>query len=165
VETPIERRIVVDVLAGTDLIRVADAIAACAHDGQVDKVGGEYIVHPRSVAARVQPRSAEYVAAALLHDVIEDSEITASDLRAEGIPGSVVDAVTLLTRTEAVAPQDYYARIRTNPMALAVKLADLADNTDPVRLNRLPDHTQARLRTKYRTAYQCLGAPLLADQL
>ena len=50
-------------------------------------------------------------------------------------------------------------------MALAVKLADLADNTDPVRLNRLPDDTQARLRTKYRSAYRCLGVESLADAL
>lgn len=151
--------------SGEDLIAVAGAIADRAHHGQVDKVGGEYIVHPRSVATRVMPQSAEYIATALLHEVIEDSYITASDLLAEGIPGTVVDAVTLLTRTEHVAPQEYYARIRTNRMALAVKLADLADNTDPVRLNRLPDDTQARLRTKYRTAYRCLGVEFLADAL
>ncbi|MDV7133560.1 HD domain-containing protein [Williamsia muralis] len=151
--------------SGEDLIAAAGAIADRAHHGQVDKVGGEYIVHPRSVATRVMPQSAEYIATALLHDVIEDSDITASDLLAEGIPGTVVDAVTLLTRTENVAPQEYYARIRTNQMALAVKLADIADNTDPVRLNRLPDDTQARLRTKYRSAYRCLGVEFLADAL
>ena len=150
---------------GDDLIAAAGAIADRAHHGQVDKVGGEYIVHPRSVATRVTPQSAEFIATALLHDVIEDSDITASDLLAEGIPESVVDAVTLLTRTEDVAPQEYYARIRTNQMALAVKLADLADNTDPDRLDRLPDDTQVRLRTKYRNAYRCLGAASLADAL
>jgi (p)ppGpp synthase/HD superfamily hydrolase len=155
----------VDVLTGTDLIAVADAIAGRAHSGQVDKVGGEYIVHPRSVAARVRPQSAKYIATALLHDVIEDSDVTAADLLAAGIPDTVVSAVTLLTRTESIAPQQYYASIRTDPMALAVKLADLADNTDPVRLNRLPDTTQARLRTKYRLAYECLGVDSLAAAL
>ena len=160
-----ERRIMAQFRSGENLIATAGAIADRAHHGQVDKVGGEYIVHPRSVATRVTPQSAEYIATALLHDVIEDSDITASDLLAEGIPGTVVDAVTLLTRTEDVAPQEYYARIRTNRMALAVKLADLADNTDPARLNRLPDDIQARLRIKYRSAYRCLGVESLADAL
>jgi (p)ppGpp synthase/HD superfamily hydrolase len=155
----------VDVLSGTDLITAAHAIAGRAHSGQVDKVGGDYIIHPRSVATRVRPQSAEYIATALLHDVIEDSDVTAADLSAAGIPDSVVAAVTLLTRTESVPPQQYYASIKTDPIALAVKLADLADNTDPVRLNRLPDDTQARLRTKYRVAYECLGVDSLAAAL
>lgn len=153
------------VLSGRELIGVADAIAERAHRGQVDKVGGEYIVHPRSVASRVAPREPEYIATALLHDVIEDSSFTANDLRKAGIPESVVVAVTLLTRTDDVAPIDYYAGIRTDQMALAVKLADLADNTDPERLERLPADTQDRLRSKYRLAYSELGAAELAAAL
>ncbi|ORM37645.1 HD domain-containing protein [Williamsia sp. 1135] len=153
------------VLSGQELIGVADAIAERAHSGQVDKVGGEYIVHPRSVASRVAPREPEYIATALLHDVIEDTSYTASDLLKAGIPETVVVAVTLLTRRDDVAPIDYYAGIRTDEMALAVKLADLADNTDPVRLERLPAHTQDRLRSKYRQAYCELGASELAAAL
>lgn len=152
-------------LSGSELIVAAEAIAERAHDGQVDKVGGEYIVHPRSVASRVRPQSAEHIAVALLHDVIEDSGYTADDLRDAGIPDAVVVAVILLTRTEDVAPVDYYAGIKTNSLALAVKLADLADNTDPERLHRLPEHTQDRLRMKYRQAYSELGAADLADAL
>lgn len=152
-------------LSGSELIVAADAIAALAHSGQVDKVGGEFIIHPRSVASRVRPRTAEHIATALLHDVIEDSDYTAADLRDAGMPAAVVTAVTLLTRREDVAPLDYYAGIRTNALALAVKLADLADNTDPVRLNRLPVHTQDRLRRKYRQAYVELGAADLAGAL
>lgn len=152
-------------LSGSELILAAEAIAARAHDGQVDKVGGEYVVHLRSVASRVRPHTAEHIAVALLHDVIEDSAYTADDLRDARIPNDVVAAVALLTRTEDVAPEDYYAGIRTNDLALAVKLADLADNTDPARLHRLPERTQDRLRTKYRQAYAELGAADLADAL
>lgn len=154
-----------NVLSGEDLIRAADAIAERAHTGQVDKVGGAYIVHPRSVASRVSPREPEYIATALLHDVIEDSAYTALDLLEAGIPNAVVAAVTLLTRTDDVSPIDYYAGIRTDAIALAVKLADLADNTDPVRLERLPADTQDRLRTKYRQAYSELGSAELAAAL
>lgn len=152
-------------LSGSELVAAADAIAALAHNGQVDKVGGEFIIHPRSVASRVRPRTAVHVAVALLHDVIEDSDYTAADLRNAGMPATVVAAVTLLTRREDVAPLDYYAGIRTNALALAVKLADLADNTDPVRLHRLPAHTQDRLRAKYRQAYFELGVADLAEAL
>lgn len=142
---------------GTETVAVARAIAYIAHRGQVDKAGAAYIDHPRRVAERLTEPGA--VAAAWLHDVIEDCGISADDLRQAGIPGDVVEAVALLTRMPDQPSEDYYAAIRTNPVALAVKLADIADNTDEDRLRRLPDETQVRLRAKYDAARQALTLP------
>jgi len=69
----------------------------------------------------------------------------------------IVDAVVLLTRTEQVEPAEYYARIRENPLALAVKLADIHDNLDPARLSRLDADTASRLLRKYGAALVALG--------
>lgn len=140
-----------------EAVAAARAIAHIAHRGQVDKAGAAYIDHPRRVAERLT-HPAE-VAAAWLHDVIEDCGITAEDLRDAGIPEDVVAAVVLLTRGPDQPSQDYYAAIRAHPIARAVKLADIADNTDEQRLARIPEETQARLRSKYAAARQALGAP------
>ena len=86
---------------------------------------------------------------AVLHDVVEDTPVTLDDLRDAGAPTRVVDAVALLTHDKATERADYLRRIRTNPDALAVKLADNADNRDPERLARLDPETAERLRAKY----------------
>lgn len=149
----------------TGLLAVADSIAAQAHAGQVDKLGVDYIDHPRSVAGRVNQDDEVAVAAALLHDVVEDSGISASDLRARGIPEPVIETVELLTRSMDVPDAEYFAAIRQHPTALTVKLADLADNTEPTRLAQLPDQLQRKLVAKYENAYRALGRDDLADAL
>ncbi|GAT01299.1 HD domain-containing protein [Mycolicibacterium fortuitum] len=139
------------------LDELADKIAADAHAGQVDKAGADYIAHPRRVAQRVTPNTPEHRAAALLHDVLEDTPVTDADLLTQGIPPHVVEAVRLLTRKPTVAPDDYYAAIRRNTIAYAVKMADIADNSDPRRLARLDPKTRARLESKYATARAALA--------
>lgn len=136
---------------------IADRIAARAHAGQVDKAGADYIGHPRRVALLVQPNTVDARAAALLHDVLEDTSVTSDDLTLAGMPPHVVRAVELLTRRRSLSNGDYYAQIRGNVLALAVKLADIADNTDPQRLSSLDLPTQQRLREKYSTARQQLS--------
>lgn len=153
----------ISALSDAALIAKADDIARRAHLGQVDKLGRPYIAHPRRVAGRVG--TAEAKAAALLHDVIEDSPITAADLLAEGIPQSVVDCVILLTRRDDVPEADYYRAIDVHPLARVVKLADLADNSDPARLAQLAEPTRSELRAKYGRAYTALGEPELAAAL
>jgi hypothetical protein len=148
-------------LSGDALIAKADEIAEQAHRDQHDKLGKPYIEHPRRVAARVLTPEAK--AAALLHDVIEDSGITADDLRAQGIPSDVIDCVLLLTRD--VPDEEYYRRIRSDDFALTVKLADLADNTAESRLSRIAAPKQTELRAKYRKAYTSLGREDLANAL
>lgn len=142
----------------TSEIAAAQAIATIAHRYQTDKIGVAYIEHPRRVAARLTKMNAapSHIAAAWLHDVIEDCGVTASDLIAAGISREVVDAVVLLTRTESNKGDGYYLEIRKNPLALAVKRADIADNTDPERTALLSAEKRERLAAKYAHALTIL---------
>ena len=135
----------------------AHAIAVVAHRGQVDKLGRDYIHHPAAVAAMFDPvdQAVEFCAA-WLHDVVEDTDITADDLVRAGIHAEVVEVVLLLTRQDGQG-DEYYTQIAANPLARAVKLADLAHNTSPERVAQLPDDVQARLRVKYEHAYALLA--------
>ncbi len=151
--------------APSDLIALADSIAVEAHRGQTDKLGVDYIAHPRSVSRRVGQDDHIAVAAALLHDVVEDSGISATDLADRGVPAAVIEVVELLTRDKAVPDADYYAAIKVHPTALVVKLADLADNTDLARFEQLPEALQQKLTAKYEKAYRALGRDDLADEL
>jgi (p)ppGpp synthase/HD superfamily hydrolase len=138
----------------TPEVAAARAIATIAHRGQTDRIGVAYIEHPRRVAARLSdPRA---MAAAWLHDVIEDCGISAEELIKAGIGRNVVDAVVLLTRTEEVDQDAYYRAIRSNPIALAVKLADIADNNDEQRTSQLEPADRERLAEKYRHALEML---------
>ena len=142
----------------------ARAIAEMAHVGQTDKAGNPYVRHPERVATYVRLLTGGFsakdqqhaVAAAWLHDVIEDTKVSYGMLREFDIPEPVIEAVRLLTRYPDVAPEVYYANIRENKIALVVKYADLVDNTDPQRLALLPPEQQQRLRAKYERASACL---------
>lgn len=81
-----------------ELLDTALTIATKAHEGQTDKAGAPYIFHPIRVANRCLTDEEKIVA--LLHDVIEDSETSASDLLAKGFPRTIVDAVLSVTRNE-----------------------------------------------------------------
>lgn len=138
------------------LTELAQRIATGAHMGQVDKSGQPYITHPQRVAARLTDPDAQ--AAAWLHDVLEDTPTTAADLAHAGIPPHIIDAVVLLTRTPHQPSDLYYRQIRSNALALQVKLADIADNTDPDRVEALDETTRARLAKKYEHALTALTA-------
>lgn len=155
-----------------DAIGIARSIAERVHKGQTDKIGAPYIEHPMMVAELVQ-RLADFqatdaqtqqdaIAAAWLHDVIEDSSVTADELRDLGVSARAVDAVVALTRTEAVSPDDYYLAITTKPVALLVKTADVASNLAPERVAQLDDATRTRLDRKYTHALQMLNVPRAA---
>lgn len=132
------------------IVDLAQQIATAAHEGQVDKAGRPYITHPARVAARVS--GDEYAAAAAwLHDVVEDTDVTLADLE-RVFPPEVVEAVDALTRRPDEEPASYYARVRQVPLASTVKLADLDDNSDPQRLARLDAQTRERLLAKYARA-------------
>ena len=138
-----------------ELVAVARRLATQNHAGQVDKAGQPYIGHIARVADRVSHLEPEVVAAAWLHDIVEDTTVTEADLAAAGIPPAVIEAVVLLTKTGG--PLDaYYARIRQNPLALAVKLADIADNADPARQAQLAPEVRERLTRKYAKAVAAL---------
>ena len=110
----------------------AIALAALAHKGQQDKADAPYILHPIRVMLRV--RSEEERMAAILHDVVEDSEHTLGSLRAMGYPEAVVEAVECVTKREGESYEAFIERAATNPIARRVKIADLEDNLDLTRI-------------------------------
>ncbi|SDH90456.1 HD domain-containing protein [Actinokineospora alba] len=140
------------------MFTVDDAIriARDAHEGQVDKSGRPYIGHPLRVMQNVDGEYERMTA--VLHDVIEDTEVTAADLVAQGCPPEVVAAVVAISKVAGEDQETYLGRVAANPIALAVKFADIADNTSPDRLAKLDEHTQRRLRAKYTAALAFLGA-------
>ena len=134
------------------------AIKLCykAHEGQTDKGGLPYVHHPLHVAE--QMRDEESTVVALLHDVVEDTDYTLDDIREMGFGDRVVEALSLLTHDEAVPYMDYVRRVAKDPLARAVKLADLEHNSDVTRLDRKPTEKDlARLR-KYGEAKAILLA-------
>ncbi|GGN24262.1 hypothetical protein GCM10011609_77640 [Lentzea pudingi] len=128
----------------------AIALATSAHDGQVDKSGRPYIGHPLRVMSSVTGEHEQM--AAVLHDVIEDTAVTAADLTARGCPAVVVDAVVALSHLPDEPQEDYLRRVAANPLALSVKRADIGDNLSPTRMARLDEATQDRLKAKYARA-------------
>ncbi|MCG8926896.1 HD domain-containing protein [Lentzea sp. CC55] len=132
----------------------AVAIATSAHEGQVDKSGQPYIGHPLRVMASVSGEHEQM--AAVLHDVIEDTPVTADDLLARGCPPAVVDAVVALSHLDGEPQEDYLRRVAANPLALSVKRADIGDNLSPARIARLDEETQKRLKAKYERALRLL---------
>jgi len=137
----------------TPLIEKAEQIARKAHEGQTDKAGQPYILHPLHVAG--QMKSEEEIIVALLHDVVEDSDITLLDLRKQGFSYRVVDALSLLTHEEGVDYFDYIRDIKFSPLATAVKLADLQHNSDLTRLVVVDDEAKRRVE-KYEEAIKIL---------
>lgn len=138
---------------------IASALATIAHRGQLDKVGAAYIDHPARVAERFDWRNEPvHHAAAWLHSVMEDSDITQRDLLEAGIRSEIVDIVALLTRNSEMSDGEFYAAINANPIARAVKLADIADNSAPWRVRRLDAQQQAEFAAKYSAARTALGA-------
>ena len=111
----------------TQLTNKAMKIAYDAHHGQLDKNGVPYIFHPYHLAEQMTD---EYTTcAALLHDVVEDTDVSLSELEKE-FPAEVTEAVKLLTHDDSTDYLDYVRAIKTNPIAKAVKLADLHHNSD-----------------------------------
>ena len=114
----------------TPLTNRAMRIAYAAHDGQTDKCGTPYVFHPFHLAEQMSDEHA--VCVALLHDVVEDTDTTLDEL-ARAFPPEVIDALRLLTHEAGVPYLDYVRAIAVNPLARAVKRADLAHNLDTSR--------------------------------
>jgi guanosine-3',5'-bis(diphosphate) 3'-pyrophosphohydrolase len=119
-------------------------LAARAHAGQRDKGGQPYILHPLRVMMSMT-RDAERIAA-VLHDIVEDTPITFDDLVAEGFADEVVAAIRALTKFEGETREQAARRIVRDPIARAVKLADIADNMDLSRIPVPSERDHARLR-------------------
>ena len=130
-------------------------IAARTHAGQLDKGGAPYILHPLRVMLRVAPGAQQIVA--VLHDVVEDSEVTFEDLEREGFSAEVIAGLRAVTKVEGESYEDFVARAALDPVGKAVKLADLMENSD---LSRIAEPSQKDLErvAKYGRAIAYLMA-------
>ena len=140
-----------------DILR-AYKIACQLHAGQTDKAGRPYIEHLTRVMLRVQMDGGDRFQqiAALLHDSIEDEKTTADELLALGVPSEAVVLVQALTKREEQSYEDYLRGLIGRYRVVTVKMADLDDNSDPERLELLPDLLRMRLEAKYAQAWDTL---------
>lgn len=137
----------------TRLTNEALKIAYDAHHGQVDKGGIPYIFHPTHLAEEMDDEISTCVA--LLHDVVEDTPVTLETL-AKTFPPEVIEAVAVMTHKGGEPYWEYVERIKTNPIARKVKLADLRHNSDESRLPNATAATLAHFREKYKKAFEIL---------
>ena len=133
----------------TDKTKKAMKFCFKAHKDQVDKSGMPYVFHPFHVAEQMTDEATTIVA--LLHDVVEDTDYTLEDIAAEGFGKEILEAVALMTHEDDVPYLDYVAKLKENPIARAVKLADLAHNSDLSRIGEIDEETKQRLE-KYKKA-------------
>ena len=135
------------------ILKKADAFAAKAHFGQIDRAGKPYIDHPRTVASWVDDETEKVVA--LLHDVVEDTEVSLDEIRVE-FGDEVAEAIRVLTRPDGVSYMDYIRGIKKNEIARKVKLADLRHNMDLTRIQSVSEEDFKRVK-KYKKAYDVLS--------
>ncbi|MBL4931810.1 GTP pyrophosphokinase [Clostridium paridis] len=131
------------------MLEKAIIIATKAHGGQVDKAGEAYILHPLRVMLSGKTEIERICG--VLHDVIEDTEVTLEYLKAEGFSEEILEALDALTRKANENYDDFIERVINNKLACYVKLADLNDNMDLSRIKNPTERDYIRLE-KYRKA-------------
>lgn len=131
-------------------------IAAQAHHGQRDRYGQSYILHPLRVMMGVESEEEKIVA--VLHDVVEDSDLTLEDLKKEGFSDEIVRAVDCLTKREGEPYEAHVERSRYNRLAHPVKIADLEDNMDPKRIVEFSDEDKKRMARYHKTWTSLINA-------
>ena len=137
----------------TTLTKKALRMAFDAHKNQTDKTGLPYVFHPFHLAEQMDTE--EEVITALLHDIVEDTDLTLEDLRVCGFPDRVLAALSLLTHQDGIDYMDYIETIRSDPLAARVKLADLRHNSDLTRWDTVDGKTRQR-QEKYMKAMERL---------
>ncbi len=137
----------------TELTKKALKLCYAAHRDQMDKSGMPYVFHPFHLAEQMEDEVT--AAVALLHDVVEDTSYTMRDLEALGFPPQVLEAVGMMTRDPAVPYLEYAAKLKDNPVARTVKLADLRHNSDLSRLDTVDEKALRRVE-KYKQAIRIL---------
>lgn len=128
-------------------------IAAEAHGNTLDREGQPYILHPIRVMMQQTSETARIVA--VLHDVVEDTDVTFDDLRSAGFSEEVLEPLQLITHDDDSSYEDYLQRLSHHPIARKVKIADLKDNINPLRLDKITDYDVERMR-KYHRALEML---------
>ncbi|MBQ4510529.1 MAG: GTP pyrophosphokinase [Clostridia bacterium] len=137
----------------TPLTKKALKLCFEAHKNQVDKTGLPYVFHPFHLAEQMNDEIT--TACALLHDVVEDTDYTFSDLESMEFPSEVIEALKLLTHEDDVPYMDYVKNLSKNPNAKAVKIADLMHNSDTSRLDFVDEYAKKR-EEKYKIALEYL---------
>ena len=137
----------------TDMTKAALKLCFDAHKNQTDKSGMPYVFHPFHLAEEMKDEKTTTVA--LLHDVIEDTEYTLDDLKKMGFSEDVLDAILLMTHADGVPYMEYVSQIKKNPIARAVKLADLKHNSDMSRFDKITQRDIERAE-KYKKAIMLL---------
>jgi len=127
-------------------------IAAQTHLGIRDKGGSPYILHVIRVAMRLRTTDEELMSIAVLHDAVEDGDVTFDDLSKSGMSDRVIAALTLLTHTKGISYDAYIERMRYNIDALLVKREDLRDNSDITRLKGVTEKDFLRMQ-KYHKSF------------
>lgn len=144
-------------------IEDAIALASQAHHGQVDKRGEPYILHPIRVMQHCAPDH-DAMMVAILHDTLEDTNVTSRQLLDAGMSAELVAAVFALTRQEGESYREFVERCAKNPLARRVKIKDLEDNMSPDR-NPTPIQEKTALRLmKYRKAHAYLYSTILDEE-
>lgn len=138
-----------------DLETIALEIATKVHQGQKDKAGKAYIKHPKRVADNCKYTEERIVA--LLHDTIEDGDVTPEYLAERGFPENIIEAILSVTRRDGESYEDFIRRAGQNPIGRQVKLYDLEDNMDIKRLVSVSEKDIARLN-KYIWAHNYLSS-------
>ena len=138
------------------LLEKALGIALEAHQGQTDRQGAAYILHPLRLLAKFRDPTLQLIA--ILHDVVEDSPVTLQNLLDEGFSQTVVDAVDALTRRPEEPYEHLIARAAENDLAKQIKLADLEDHMGLCRYQYLDEEGMLRSQ-RYHRAYRILTAP------
>ena len=128
-------------------------IAVEAHKGQKDKAGNPYILHPLRLMFQMKTDNERM--AAVLHDVVEDSDWTLDDLRKENFDNEVIDAVNLLTRDDNDSYEEFVQKAASNPISKAVKSADITDNLDLSRISKMTEKDVDRVK-KYQRVLKIL---------
>lgn len=131
-------------------------LAVLFHSKQVDKSGQPYILHPMRIMLWCSTE--EERQAAIMHDLLEDTSLTIEDLVKEGFSQTVIDCVEYLTRRENEKYSDFIERCCENPMAIKIKLLDIADNMDVTRLDTLGENDLGRLKRYHRARRRLLDA-------
>ena len=138
----------------TPLTKKALKLCFEAHKNQTDKTGLPYVFHPFHLAEQMTD---EYTTVtALLHDVVEDTDYTLNDLKEMGYPDEVITALSLLTHDDGSEYMEYVKRLKNNPIARAVKLADLKHNSDLSRYDTI-DNRAVKRTARYKQAIEILS--------
>lgn len=131
-----------------EMLEKALALTLQAHTGQTDRAGHPYILHPLRLMSKC--RTTDEMVICLLHDVVEDSNITINHLRENGFPKHIVSAVEALTRRKMENWDDYIDRVLKNPLSVKIKQLDLQDNMNLLRLDELSEKDLNRMQRYHR---------------